>query len=152
MIENPLEFPQSLCEVSEQNLDQAHIVYDQLTNFVAKAIDAWIEALPSNPLSAGFKAVNARAMQFAKDNGDGAFAFSSHFRNAQTLSEILALQTRFAQDQMQAFVEQAQELSSLIEDALQKAGDGTYYHLDPIATHFKVSGFKAAQDGARASQ
>ena len=121
MADNPLEIPQSLREVSEQNLKQAHAAYDQLMNFVAKATDAWMEAMPSDPVSAGFKEVRGRAVQFAKDNADCTFVFSGKISNAHTLSEILALQTQFAEDWMQAVTAQAQELYSLMEEALQKA-------------------------------
>ena len=69
---------------------------------------------------ADFKEVHGRSMQFAKDNADCAFAFSWQISNAKTLPEILALQTHFAQDRMQEFTAQTQELQSLIEEALQK--------------------------------
>ena len=36
--------------------------------------------------------------------------------------EVLTLQTQFAQDRMQAFTTQTQELFRLIGDALQKSG------------------------------
>ena len=84
MTENPFEIPQSLREVSEQNLKQAHAAYDQLMNFVAKATDAWMEAMPSDPVSAGFKEVRGRAVQFAKDNADCTFLFSGKISNAHT--------------------------------------------------------------------
>lgn len=121
MTENPFEIPQSLREVSEENLKQAHAACDQLMIFVAKAIDAWMEAMPSNPVTAGFKEVHGRAVQFAKDNADCTFVFSGKISNAQTLSEIWALQTQYAQDRMEALTAQAQELYSLIEEGPQKA-------------------------------
>ncbi len=78
MAEAMLKIPESLRQVSEQNLQQAHAAYDQLMNFVAKAIDAWMEA---NSITVGFKEVHNRVMQFAKDNADSAFAFFSHITN-----------------------------------------------------------------------
>ncbi len=139
------EIPQSLRDLSEQNLKQAHAAYDQLMSFVAKAIDGWMEA---NPVSVGFKDVHERVMQFAKDNADEAFTFFSHISNAQTLSEALALQTQFAQDRIQSFTTQAQEILTLIEDALQKAeGSGVENRArnitsDPMAISFTFAGLK----------
>ena len=44
MTDNPLEIPQALRDVSEQNLQQAHAAYKQLMDFVSKTMNAWMEA------------------------------------------------------------------------------------------------------------
>jgi len=121
MTENLFEISQCLREVSEQNLKQAQAACDQLMNFVAKAADAWMEAMPSDPLSAGFKEVGGRAVQFAKDNADYTFVFSGKISNAHSVPEILVLQAQFVQDWVYEVTAQAQELYSLMEEALQKA-------------------------------
>ena len=66
------EIPQTLHEVSQQNLKLAYAAYDGLIDFVMRAIDAWMEAMPSYPATAGFKEVQGRAEHFAKDNADSA--------------------------------------------------------------------------------
>ena len=124
MTENPFEIPQNLREASAENLRQAHAAYDQLMSFVARVVDAWMEAMPSNPMTAGFKGISGRAMEFAKDNADCAFAFTGKISDAQTLAEILLFQAQFAQDRMQECTAQTQELYSLIEEALQRAEPG----------------------------
>ena len=48
MAENPLEIPQSLRDVSEQNLKQARAAYEQFTDFVTKAMGAWTGAMPNS--------------------------------------------------------------------------------------------------------
>ncbi len=83
MIENPFEIPQNLREVSKQNLNQAHATYDELMNFMTRAIDAWMGAIP---MIADFKEVHGRSMQFAKDNADCAFAFSWQISNAKNVA------------------------------------------------------------------
>ena len=88
--------------MSEQNLKQAHAAYEQLMDFVTKAMGAWTGAMPSNPMAAGFKDVQERAAAIAKQNAESVFAFAGKISNAQTLQDILTLQTQFAQDQMQA--------------------------------------------------
>ena len=65
MAENPVEIPQAMREQAEQNMKQAHAAYEQLTNFVTKAMDAWMGAMPS-PMAAGFKDVQGRAAEIAK--------------------------------------------------------------------------------------
>ena len=124
MADNPFEIPQTMRDLAEQNMKQAHAAYDQLTDFVTKAMGAWMGAMPSNPVASGFKDVQERAVAMAKNNADSAFAVVEKIAKAQNFQEILTLQTRFAQDQMQAYTQQTQELHKLIGDAVQKSARG----------------------------
>ena len=112
MAENPFEIPQAMRDQAEQNLKQAHAAYEQLTDFVTKAMDAWMGAMPASPMAAGFKDFQDRAAEIAKKNAESAFALVEKITKAQNFQEILTLQTQFAQDQMQAFATQTQELFS----------------------------------------
>jgi len=123
MTENPFEIPQHLRDLAEQNMKQAHAAYEQLTDFVTKAMDAWMGAMPS-PVAAGFKDVEHRAAEIAKKNAESAFALVEKITKAQNLQEILTLQTQFAQDQMKAFTTQTQELHKLIAETVQKLQRG----------------------------
>jgi hypothetical protein len=120
MADNPFEIPQNMRDLAEQNMKQAHAAYDQLTDFVTKAMGAWMGAMPSNPVAAGFKDIQDRAVAMAKKNADSAFSVVEKITKAQNLQEIVTLQTRFAQEQMQQFTAQTQELHKLIGDAVQK--------------------------------
>ncbi len=120
MTDNPFEIPQALRDLAEQNIKQAHAAYDQLTDFVTKAMDAWMGAMPSNGLATGFKDVQGRAAEIAKKNADSAFALVEKVAKAQNFQEIVTLQTQFAQDQMKAFTTQTQELYKLIGETVQK--------------------------------
>ena len=73
MADNPFEIPQTLRDVSEQNLKHAHAAYEQLMAFVTKAMGAWMGALPSNPMAAVFKDVQDRAMHIAMENAKSTF-------------------------------------------------------------------------------
>jgi len=55
---------------------------------------------------------------------ESAFTFAGKISNAQTFQDIVTLQTQFAQDRMQAFITQTQELHKLIGDTLQKLQHG----------------------------
>jgi hypothetical protein len=90
--------------------------FEQLTDFVIKAMDAWTAALPSNPMTAVFKEVQGRAMQIA------VFTLVEKIAKAQNFQEALTLQTEFARDRMQAFVTQTQQLFS--GEAIQKSERG----------------------------
>ena len=154
MADNPFEIPQTLRDVSEQNLKQAHAAYEQLAAFVTKAMDAWMGAMPSNPVSAGFKDVQDRAMEIAMENAESAFTFAGKISNALTFQDLLTLQTQFAQERMQAFVTQTQQLYSLIAEGFQKSEGRAMSTLtspmpsNPMLPAFKVTGFKDVQDRA----
>ena len=71
-------------------------------------------------MTASFKAVQDQAIAFAKQNAEAGFALVSDLANAKDLQEIIALQSRFAQSQMQAYAMQAHEIGRLIAQAIQK--------------------------------
>ena len=126
MAENPVEIPQALRDVSERNLKQAHAAYEQLIDFMTKAMGAGTDAMPSNPMVAGFKDVQDRAVEIAKKNAESSqlLALVEKIAKAQNFQEIVTLQTQFAQDRMKAFVAQTQELYKLIGETAQKLRRG----------------------------
>ena len=72
-------------------------------------------AMPSNLMTARFK--DERAVEIAKKNGELAFALVQKIAKAQNFQEILTIQTRFDQEQMQAYATQMQERGSSTEAA-----------------------------------
>jgi hypothetical protein len=124
MADNPFEIPQALRQVSEQNVKQARAAYGQLMEFMTKATDAWIGAIPANPMTASLKDIQGRAMDMAMENAEAAFTFGGKISGAQTSQEILTLQTQFVQDRMHAFVTQTQQLFSVVAEAFQKSERG----------------------------
>ena len=110
--------------MSEQNLKQARAAYEQFTDFVTKTIGAWMGALPSNPMAAVVKDVEGRALEFAMENAE-----------------------QFAQDRMQAFITQTQQLFSVIEEALQKSERGAMgASMGAMPSNLMTAGFKDVQD------
>jgi hypothetical protein len=124
MADNPFEIPQQMRDRAEQNVKQAHAAYEQLTDFVTKAMDAWTDALPANPMAAVFKDMQGRAMNIAMENSESVFTFAGKISKAQTFQDIVTHQTQFAQDRMQAFTTQTQELYKLIGETVQKSARG----------------------------
>ena len=125
MADNPFEIPQTLRDVSEQNLKQARAAYEQLMDFTTKTMSAWMGAMPSNPMADGFNDVQARAMHISMENAESVFALVEKIAKAQTFQEALTLQASFAQDRMQAYATQMQVLHRLIGEALQKLRRGS---------------------------
>jgi hypothetical protein len=128
MTEYPFEIPQAARDVSEQSLKQVHAAYAQLMDFMTQAMNAWTGALPASPTTAGLKDVQARAMEIAMENSESVFTFASNISNAQTFHDIVTLQAQFAQDRMQTFTTQRQELYKLIGETDQKLQRGSSLH------------------------
>jgi hypothetical protein len=124
MADTPFEIPQNLRDLAEQNVKQAHAAYEQLAHFMIKAMGTWTDALPANPMAAVFKDAQGRAMEIAMENSESVFTFAGKISKAQTFQDIVTLQTQFAQDRMQAFTTQTQELYKLIGETAQKLQRG----------------------------
>ena len=119
MAESPLEIPQQIHHLAEKNVEQARAAYDQFMGAMTQAVDMWSKATSSNEMTSGFKAVQERATSFAKQNAEAGFALAGELANAKDIQEVLALQSRYAQAQMQAYALQAQELGQLMAQAAQ---------------------------------
>jgi len=150
MADNPLEIPQTLRDVSEQ-LKQAHAAYEQLTDFATKATAAWTGELPSNPMAAVFKDVEDRAMQIAMENAESVFTFASKISNVRTPQDIATLETQFAQDRMQAFVTQTQQLFSVIEEAIQKSERGAMGGMGALPSNIQDRAVAIAKKNAESA-
>ncbi len=154
MPNNQFEIPQSLCEVSEQNLKQANAAYKQLMDFASKATEALMGVVPENAMSGRFKDVQNRAMDIAMENAETTLAFAGKICNAKSFQHILKLETRYVQDRMQAFVTQTQQLLSLIGEALQKSKSDakdacmSATSSNPTIGGFNVAHFEDVQDRA----
>jgi hypothetical protein len=69
--------------------------------------------------------VQERAMRFTQQNLDASFSLSNELIKATDLVEALQIQSRHARQQMHAYVSQAQEFGSLMNEAAQKAKLGS---------------------------
>ena len=149
MIENPFEIPQAVRDVSEQSLKQARAAYEQLMDFMTKAMGAWRDALPSNPMATVFKEVQGRAMKIAMANAESVFTFADKISNVRTPQDIVTLEMLFAQERMQAFVTQTQQLFSVSEEAIQKVERGDMdAGMGAMPSNLMTAGFKDVQDRA----
>ena len=100
MTDNSSEIPQSMHELAEQKLKQAHAAYDQITAYMNTAMGTWMGAIPPSAKAAFFQ---DHAMEIAKLNAESAFTFAGKIVNARTPQEVFALQAQFARDRMNDF-------------------------------------------------
>ncbi len=112
------EIPAQLRELAEKNVEQARAAYGQFMDFLTQTISAWPKT-PANAMTSGFGAVQQRAIAFATENAESAFAVAREFAAAKDIKDVLTLQSRYAQTQLQSFARQAQELGKLMTDAMR---------------------------------
>lgn len=119
MAETPsFEIPPELREMAEKNVEQARAAYGQFMDFLSQAMGAW-SSTPGGAEMGGFRAVQEKAVGFAKENAERSFTLASELSRAKDMQEVLTLQSRYVQTQMQTFGIQAQQLSWLMADALR---------------------------------
>ena len=116
------EFPPDMRDLAEKNVEQARVAYGQFMEFMSEAMNAW--SASGVPEAKNFKALQDRAIGFAKENAERSFALASELSQARDLQQVMTLQSRYVQTQMQTFGIQAQQLSWLIGDALQNMQSG----------------------------
>lgn len=113
------EIPQQLRELAEKNIEQARTTYGQFMDALTQ-MSAWLSA-PSEAMTSRFKAVQERAIQFAKENAEAGFALANELTKAKDLQDVLRRQSSFAQKQMESYAKQAQELGRLMAEATRSA-------------------------------
>ena len=117
------EIPPEMRDLAEKNVEQARVAYGQFMEFMSQAMNAWSSA---GPEAGNFKALQERAIVFAKENAERSFSLASDLAKAKDMQEVVTLQSRYVQTQMQTFGIQAQQLSWLMADAfrnMQTKGD-----------------------------
>ena len=61
MDRDPFEFPQHLRELTETNVGQARAAYAQFVDAMTQAMSLWLNAMPQNEMTAGFKLLSKNA-------------------------------------------------------------------------------------------
>ena len=113
------EFPSEMRELAEKNVQQARAAYGQFMDAMAQAMGMLATTMPSNEITARFTSVQDRAAHFAKENAEAFFALASELARATDISNVMAIQSRYAQTQLQTYALQAQELGHLMAEAAQ---------------------------------
>jgi len=117
MNKKPFEIPDTMRQMAERNVDQARNAYDQFVDAAHKAQSVIEQS--SGAMASGASEVQTLTLKFAEQNMAASFAFASALANAGDLQEALALQQKFAQDQVKNYTAQTQALGK----AVAKAGE-----------------------------
>jgi len=113
---NPFEIPQQMRELAEKNVEQARATYGQFLDAMMQATSMWTASVPANDMTSGFKAVQDKALRFTKQNADSCFNMATEIAAAKDMQELFAIQSRYAQQMMQTFSLQAQEIGRIMTE------------------------------------
>jgi hypothetical protein len=121
---SPFQIPEQLRELAERSVDQARSAYGQFMDAMLNAQSKWAAGLPTSTITGGFKEIQELAIKFARQNADANFALATDIARAKNIAEVLTIQSRFAQSQMQAYAGQAHDLGRLVTQAAQQLSKG----------------------------
>jgi phasin len=113
------EIPEAVRELAERNVEQARSAYNQFMDMAHRVQETMAKS--QGAMASGVVEMQTRVAKFAEENIEASFAFASDLSRARDLKEYLEIQQRYAQKQMQAYAQQAQELGKLMTEAAQKA-------------------------------
>ena len=74
------DIPTEMRELAEKNVEQARVAYGQFMEFMSQAMNAWSSS--GAPEAGNFKALQERAVAFAKENAERSFALASDLAKA----------------------------------------------------------------------
>ena len=114
---NAFEMPQQMRELAEKNVEQGRAAYAQFMDAMVKASSMWLGAIPANEATSSLKVVQERGFRFAKQNADACFNLASELASAKDAQDAIAIQSRYAQTQLQTYGLQMQELARLTAEA-----------------------------------
>jgi phasin len=118
-----MEIPETVRELAEKNVEQARSAYSQFMD-MARQAQQMVQQSQGAVTQTALE-IQSKALKFAEQNIDEGFTFASDLARARDLKEYLEIQTRYAQKQMQAYAQQAQDLGRMMAEAAQKAGPKT---------------------------
>ena len=113
------EVPSDMRDLAEKSVDQARRAFDGFMTAAQKAAGQADTSAAS--LTTNAKSLGSKAMGFAESNVRSAFDLAQKLVRAKDLQEDLTLQSDYAKSQMTTIQEQAKELGSLMQGAVQTA-------------------------------
>jgi len=119
-----IEIPQATREAAAKNIEHARAEYNQLLDTARKAQEMVIANipmnLPSNPALQGLNEAQERTMRLIRQNANASFSLANELTKATDLAEILRIQGRHAQLQMEAYALEAEKFAGSTNKAAQK--------------------------------
>ena len=114
-----LEIPASVREIASKSVEQAKDAYDRFVDAARQAQDMIVKS--TEVFAAGTKELQEKTLAYCEANTRASFDAASRLVKARDIKEAMDIQTQFARNQMEAYAQQATELSRVLASAAQKA-------------------------------
>jgi len=102
------EIPAEMRALAEQSIEQARLAFDKFISAAHNAVNTFEGQ--AKTARAGAKDVSDKAMAYAEENVNNAFAFAEKLVRAKDVGDMMQLQADFVKAQMQTLSEQAKHL------------------------------------------
>lgn len=120
MTETPkFDIPDAVREMVERNAQQMRAAYTQFIDLARQAQETLTKS--SGAMAEGAVEIQSRTMRYAQENVDASMRLMTELSRARDLKDYLEIQSRFAQDQMRKYSDQAQEIGRLMTDITAKS-------------------------------
>ncbi len=119
------EIPSSVRDLAAKSVDQAREAYSRFLDAAKQAHDMMSKS--SDVMASGAREFNEKAVRYAEQNMQASFELAQRLVNAKDLKEALEIQNHFARQQMEAYAQQAQEMSRLMAQSAQKVNPVSQY-------------------------
>lgn len=113
------EVPASVREVAGKSVEQMKEAYNRFVDAAKQTQD--MVGKSTEVFATGAKEIHEKALTYAEANARAGFELATRLVNARDVKEALEIQTQYARSQMEAYTQQAQELSRVLAVAAQKA-------------------------------
>jgi phasin len=113
------EIPASVRDLASKSVEQAREAYNRYLEAARQAHD--VVSRSTDVLASGAREINEKAVKYTEANLQASFDLAQRLCNARDLKEALDIQNQFARRQMEAYAQQAQEISRLLAQSAQKA-------------------------------
>ncbi len=113
------EIPAPVRQMAEKSVEQTKEAYDRFVEAARQAQGMFANS--THMMGAGGKEIQDKTLQYAEANVQAGFDLAERLVKAKDLKEVMEIQTAYARQQMEAYTQQAQELTRLMAQAAQKA-------------------------------
>ncbi len=113
------DIPAPVRQMAEKSVEQTKQAYDRLLEAARQTQGMLSDS--TSAMGMGSKELQEKTMQYAEANVQASFDLAERLVKAKDLQEVMEIQTQFARQQMEAYTQQAQEISRMMAEAAQKA-------------------------------
>jgi len=123
----PLDFeiPASVRDLAAKSVEQTREAYNRFIEAARQANEVVLKS--SDVFASGAREINEKAVKYTETNLQAQFELAQRLVNAKDLKEALEIQNQFARQQVEAYAQQAQELTRLVAQSAQKVNPTTQY-------------------------